>query len=286
LLCDALERVTNDGDYLRIYDRLSGIRDGIHEKNHPTIRCVKVDRPPEIDGIMADDWDEGASLKLDSPEHVEMMLPGPSADRDLIGGSDRRRARPRGPNDVSMKVYAGWDDENFYLAIDVTDRTHRVMRKDNAEWIGDLLIIALDCHNNGGYGYGWGDYILSQGLMDKPKEDRGDEDKPEGEYSVKLKEDRSGVVYESAIPWSYLREIRPQVGVRFGFGITVTDDDGEGVTKSMSWTPGLYLHKDTTNLGRSFSPELLGDMLLTLPHGYDAQPLKAIQEDEEQHEAD
>jgi len=276
LLCAAMERTDNDVDYLRMYDRMSGIRDALHEKEHPAVRCVKMDRPPEIDGIMADDWDESACLKLDTPEYIEMMLPGPGPGRNLAAAS----GRPRGANDISMKVYAGWDHENFYLAVDVTDRTHRTTGKKDEKWIGDQLIIAIDCHNDGGYGYGWGDYILSQGLMDKPKDDKANEEKPEGEYSVKLKEDHSGVVYESSIPWSYLREIKPEVGACFGFGVTVTDDDGGGVMKSTSWTPGLYLHKDTSKMGRGFSPELLGDMVLTLPRGY-GDPQPRTQEDEE-----
>ena len=51
-------------------------------------------------------------------------------------------------------------------------------------------------------------------------------------------------------------------------GITAADDDGGGVMKSISWTPGMFLHKDQEMLGRGFAPELLGDVILTLPEGY------------------
>ncbi|NQT21617.1 MAG: PQQ-binding-like beta-propeller repeat protein [Planctomycetes bacterium] len=283
LLTSAMAQAQTDADYLRIYDRLAGVRNRLHESTHPVMRCVRMDRPPEIDGILADDWDESACTTLDTPEHVEVMLPGLTPGRDLIAGSDRRGpGRLRSANDLSMKIYAGWDDKNLYLAVDVTDRTHRVTRRDSDHWIGDQLIIGIDCLNDGGYVYGWGDYILSQGLMDKPKEDEGREDEPDGEYSIKLKEDQSGVVYESALPWAYLREIKPEVGRIFGFGVTVTDDDGEGVTKSMSWTPGLYLHTNSSRLGQSFSPELLGDLLLTLPHGYDVKQFKTPEENPEE----
>ena len=64
--------------------------------------------------------------------------------------------------------------------------------------------------------------------------------------------------------------------------MTVTDDDGEGVTKSISWTPGMYLHTSSSRLGQSFSPELLGDLLLTLPHGYDVKQLKTPKENPEE----
>ena len=268
-LAKAMQIAPDDGDYLRIYDRMSGIRDRIHERNVPTLRCVKMDRPPVIDGLIADDWDESASLKLEGPEFVETLLPGPSLDRNMVVGMARREPnRWRGINDLSMKVYAGWDKDNLYIAVDLSDRTHRVMNREVDKWAGDLLILGIDCLNDGGYGYGFGDFILTQGLMDKPKDDKDKEDSPEGNYSVKVKEDHSGVVYESAMPWKYLKQIKPALGTRFGMGITVTDDDGGGVAKCMSWTPGIYLHKDPSLLSRSFAPELLGDVELTLPRGY------------------
>ena len=271
LLAEAVQDAPDDADYFRIYDRLSGIRDQVHEEYVPRLRCVKMDRPPTIDGLIADDWDESACLRLEGPEYIETLLPGPVSDGNLIVGMVRRGpARWRGPSDLSMKIYAGWDDENFYLAVDVTDRTHRVMDRDVEKWVGDLLIIGVDCLNDGGFGYGFGDFILTQGLMDKPKDDRDKEDVPEGNFSVKLKPDHSGVVYENSIPWKYFKQIVPAVGTRFGLGVTVTDDDGGGVAKSISWTPGMYLHADPSLLSRSFAPEVMGDVELTLPQGYDA----------------
>ena len=268
-ICKAMAANPPDNDYLRLHDRLSGLRERLHTRRHPVLRCVQMDRPPEIDGILADDWNESTCLRLEGPEYIELLLPSPGPGRSLIAGSDTPQPSvPRGDNDISVKVYAGWDDENFYLAVDVTDRTHRLIDKDREEWIGDLLIIAVDAHNDGGYGYNWGDYILSQGLMGKPKEDEGKEDEPEGEYEVRLKEDHSGVVYESRMPWRNIPEIRARVGARFGFGVTVTDDDGQGVVRCISWTPGLFLHRDPSMLGRTFTPEMLGDVLLTLPTGY------------------
>ena len=271
LLAEAAQDTASDADYFRIYDRLAGVRDRVHEEHAARLRCVKMDRPPTIDGLIADDWDESACLRLEGVDSIETLLPGPVSDGNLIVGMVRREpARWRGPGDLSMRIYAGWDDENFYLAVDVTDRTHRVMDKDVEKWVGDLLIIGVDCLNDGGFGYGFGDFILTQGLMDKPKDDKDKEDAPEGNFSVKLKPDHSGIVYENSIPWKYFKLIEPRVGTRFGLGVTVTDDDGGGVAKSISWTPGMYLHADPSLLSRSFAPELMGDVELTLPQGYDA----------------
>jgi len=279
----AMEAAPTDGDYVRLYDRLAGLRERLHTRTHPVLRCVKMDRPPEIDGILADDWNESTCLRLEGPEYVELLLPGPAPGRTLIAGRDTPQPGvPRGNNDISVKVYVGWDDKNFYLAVDVTDRTHRLIDKEQEEWIGDILIIGIDAHNDGGYGYNWGDYIFSQGLMGKPKEDEGQDDEPEGEYEVRLKDDHSGVVYESSMPWSYLPEIRARAGTRFGLGVTVTDDDGQGVTRSISWTPGMFLHRDPHMLGRAFTPEMLGDVLLTLPTGYQHEQGNLPEEIEEQ----
>ena len=98
--------------------------------------------------------------------------------------------------------------------------------------------------------------------------DTGEDEEPEGKYHVKIKPDESSVVYEAAFPWTYLKHIEPADGTRFGLNITVFDDDGGGTSKSVSWTPGMFLHRDKFRLVRGFSPELFGDIILK-----DTQPV-------------
>ena len=53
--------------------------------------------------------------------------------------------------------------------------------------------------------------------------------------------------------------------MRFGFNVTVTDDDGDRAVKAISWTPGMILDRDRGLMVRGFTPALFGDVLLTGP---------------------
>ena len=77
ILAQALRATTDDAGYLRIADRLSGLRDRIHERHTPILRCVRMDRPPTIDGILADDWDESACRASTDPNSSKQYCQAP-----------------------------------------------------------------------------------------------------------------------------------------------------------------------------------------------------------------
>jgi len=222
------------------------------------LRCPRMSVPPNIDGAIDEPWRREDAAYLDGPAHVEE-----------IQGTPWREARWRSPADLSAVLYTGWDSRYFYFAVDLNDDVHRTYTSYSDNWIGDGLIIAIDADNDGGYGYRFGsnDQLLTLALTRKDERRDDQDEEPSGEYRVRLKQDNSGAVYEVAIPWSFLGIENPRPGMRFGFNVTLTDDDSDHAVKALSWTPGMILDREKMLMIRGFTPAYFGDVLLTGPEG-------------------
>jgi len=256
LLARALaDETLPDADYAALKDMLNGLREAAAERQPDTLATAYMDVPPNINGAIDEPWRADLAARLDGPAHIHE-----------IQGVNPAAARWRSPSDLSAVLYTGWDSRYFYFAVDVSDDVHRTYTSQGDSWIGDGLIISVDTDNDGGYGYRFTsrDLLLTLALTrkDERRDDEG-EDEPGGEYRVRLKEDSSGAVYEIAIPWDYLGIADPRPGLRFGFNVTVTDDDSDRATKAVSWTPGMVLDRDRMLMVRGFTPAHFGDVLLT-----------------------
>ncbi len=211
---------------------------------------------PNVDGVIDEPWRADLAARLNGPAHI-----------DEIQGVPPEQARWRSPSDLSAVLYTGWDSKYFYFALDVSDDVHRTYTGQSDTWVGDGLIISIDAENDGGYGYRFTgkDLLLTLALTrkDEKRDDDEGEDEPSGEYRVRIKDDNSGAVYEVALPWEYLGIENPRPGFRFGFNVTVTDDDGDRAVKAISWTPGMILDRDRSMMIRGFTPALFGDVVLT-----------------------
>ncbi len=244
-------------DYATLKDQLNSLREALASREPATLETAYMPVPPNIDGAIDEPWRADLAARLSGPAYI-----------DEVQGLPIPEARWRSPSDLAAVLYTGWDARNFYFAIDVTDDVHRTYTGQTDTWIGDGLIISIDCENDGGYGYRFTgkDLLLTLALTrkDERRDDEG-EDEPGGEYRVRLKDDNSGAVYEVAIPWDYMGMEEPKPGFRFGFNVTVTDDDGDRAVKTISWTPGMTLDRDRTLMIRGFTPALFGKVLLTGP---------------------
>lgn len=242
-------------DYAALKDQLNSLRESLAARSPTTFEAAHMAVPPNIDGAIDEPWRADLAARLDSPTAI-----------DEVQGIPASEARWRSPSDLSAVVYMGWDSRHFYFAVDVSDDVHRTYTSQGETWIGDGLIISVDCENDGGYGYRFTskDLLLTLALTrkDERRDDEG-EDEPSGEYRVRLKEDNSGAVYEIALPWDYLGIEDPKPGLRFGFNVTVTDDDGDRAVKSVSLTPGMILDRDRALMVRGFTPAYFGDVVLT-----------------------
>ena len=256
LLAKALtDETLSDEQYATLKDQLNSLREALVAERPPVLVARRFDTPPNIDGAIDEPWRPDQAAYLNSPLHI-----------DEIQGVPVHESRWKSPADLSAVLYAGWDEKHFYFAIDVNDDIHRTYTSERETWAGDGLIISIDCDNDGGYGYTFTgrDLLLTLALTrkDERKDEQDEDDTPKGAYRVRRKDDNSGTVYECAIPWSYMKMPPPKPGQRFGFNITVTDDDGDRASKAVSWTPGMILDRERALMIRGFTPAWFGDLLL------------------------
>ena len=156
---------------------------------------------------------------------------------------------------------------NAGQAVHVHCRRHPTAARGRDHRLGD----GIESRNDGGEGARSDDVLLSLALTLPKKKDEEEEDpekqeeeasekKPEGRYFVHRKEDKSGAIYEVAIPWALFAKNGAQVvpgqvppkGFTFGLNVCLTDDDGDradvadpdsdgrrGALKVLELTPGL-----------------------------------------------
>ncbi|MEM7233647.1 MAG: sugar-binding protein, partial [Planctomycetota bacterium] len=248
------------GDRVRdLFQLLDGFKqEAMKQSPPPIVTASKFSTSPVIDGELDEAWNYAFRIRLASPQYIGTIA--------RTGGSRSWE----GEEDLSGVLYTGWDDENFYFALDVDDDALRAFDRDAEHWKGDCLIIGLDPEGNGGYRQGPTDQLMTLALTvpkrqkrDKDGEDPdgengedgadGGEDpekdeaeskkKPDGQFSVKKKDDDSGAIYEVALPWEtfssrFTGDTKPGRGESFGLSLLLIDDDtGSGATKTLSINP-------------------------------------------------
>lgn len=274
LLSEGMLRERLKGEaFDRLFAQLTRVRERQTDQRTPTLAIRRMPRPPEIDGELNDWWHDWTSVDLRSPRYV---LPVQQA-------AGVRPGRWTGEEDLSAKLYLGYDDTYLYFVLDVSDMHMRPYDSEADRWIGDALLIAIDSRNDGGETAHADDLLLTLALTlpKKKKEDQDEEEqkkqeeeeqknRPDGRYFVHRKEDKSGAVYEVAIPWVMLSDKGAQIpaggppkGLTFGMNLVLTDDDGErggkglpkGAVKTLELTPGLLLHSEKSRLWRGYIPK-------------------------------
>lgn len=289
-----LRRLT-PAQFSDLFELKEGIRELQAEFSRPVLQAPRVGTPPEIDGYLNDDYMEHASIELWGMAPIETVqddstdLKGEMA--PAFGGGNIWEPGWRGEDDLAAKLYMAWDDDNVYLAMDVPDRIVTLFDREATNFVGDCMWFAFDTTNGGGYGFHAGIYNLLLGYM-KPRKDpeqeaRDQEQKPEGNFTVRRKVDDSGSIYEFAIPWKDLRNVGDNepappatAGEHMGFNIIISDDDfrynhdveqdpyeyrADGVvhykhaTKAINWTPGLSIYRNRMQTWRQgIAPRLFG----------------------------
>lgn len=266
-------------DFRLLYSKLVTLLEMQIEKSQPKMNIQRMSRPAEIDGDLNDWYRQWSAVSTAGPVHVLPIQGMPGGEGEFW----------RGQEDLSAKLYMAYDDKNFYFALDVRDQDLRPYDSEAKRWIGDCLLIAIDCKNDGGQWYSRDDILLSLALTRPRKKKKKDQDpkdpkkgekeknRPSGKYFVKRKEDHSGVIYECKIPWSMFEKygVRvpkagPPKGFTFGFNFVLTDDDGgrrgdgknSGALKALSWTPSLRLHADKSRVWQGYIPEYFGKVTL------------------------
>lgn len=200
----------------------------------------RLSRPPEVDGNV-NEFMALPAIRLDSAE----ML-GPSAD-------PAANKLWTGHEDLSVEVWAGWDDRNFYLAARVHDDKHVQTRTGSLIWQQDCLQIALDPLNDalpanvsGRAGFDPDDHEFGLALTPKGpvlwRWAGGDAKQSGAQPGTRLAIQRQeGVTtYEWAIPWEALAPAKPVAGAILGMSFITPDaDEDRDATYWMRLSDGI-----------------------------------------------
>ncbi|MBE7045340.1 MAG: hypothetical protein E7397_07395 [Ruminococcaceae bacterium] len=173
--------------------------------------CVNDGIVPTLDGVLSPgEWD--------AAQMEEALSPSIPADN------------------CSFKLYKKWDNDNLYIAVDVTDDFHSQPYTGVDMWQGDGIQIAIDPARVEGVGCPTIDYFelgvaateemeLQTWVWYADLVIKKDRIFP-AEGAVKRTENNH-TIYEFSIPWTFLNETGiVNHGDIFGFSIAVNDSDG------------------------------------------------------------
>lgn len=146
-----------------------------------------------------------------------------------------------GTDDVEAVWRLAWDNNNLYVAVEVTDNLHVQTEVGNQIFRGDSVDLQLDTDRPGDFGPGLNlddfQINLSPGnFSDTPPSafrfqgtaDGNILDAPGGHHvNVAAQKTAAGYTLEAAIPWSDLN-LTPTVGLVLGLALNVNDNDQVG----------------------------------------------------------
>lgn len=195
-------------------ENLSMQSDGLRE---PIVFVPFLHDPPSIDGAIDRRFDRRHVFTMNAPRFVTRNADVPISDANWYG-----------PNDLSADVYVGFNEEKIFVAVDVLDDFQVPMADSARRREGDSLSIEI-----GNFGR-----ILA--LAKKKEKASDDEEKKDMNwFTIKPKDDGTGYRYEMAIPWS-VTGIDPHSNDKIPFNLLILDDDGLGVKKGLSLSPGIF----------------------------------------------
>jgi hypothetical protein len=206
-------------------------------------KIIKLKTPPVIDGNLTE-WNKAYSLFLGAKEDVKL-------------GNSWRDA-----NDLSAKIYLGWDENNLYVAAEVKDDEPFTNEKEKGEiWNGDCLEIALGVNPEADpkrVFFVSGDYQMglspgnSEGI--KPSIWIWQRTQPPIDVEINSKElnDGSGYIIEAKIPFSNFDSFKPKDNMVIGFDVAIDDAD---MTKTrevqMVWSGSKDFYRDPSQWGKA-----------------------------------
>ena len=218
------------------------------EKEDEWYPVKKLAVPPSLQGNRLIGFEKVTPLVMDSMKHIK---PAEIETHGIWTGKD----------DLSAKIWTGYDDRNFYLGAEVTDDVQVSRYAGQLSWNQDAMQFGFDMGNNdydlvlspGGYGNDDRDFVLSA----TPKG-------PQlfcftGPSTVRRKQIgnpqvvRNGnkTIYFVALPWSLLGK-KPVKGNVFGFNVVIFDFDRKDATIScqLEFSPGITYVKTPSLIKR------------------------------------
>lgn len=206
------------------------------------VYAVKTSKAIKIDGNLAD-WNKAFPLTM---KDVSFFKEG------LNWG---------GTADLSGNVYLMWDENNLYLAAEVTDKIPLINKKEKQDiWNGDAIEIVMSTdpgadpkrndfdRNDYQIGFGTGD-----GKAFKPTIWSWQRRRIPAGSEIRVKKTASplGYILEARIPWGFFPNgFVPSSGKKVGFDIALDDADNTGEReKQFIWNGDYYFYRDPSVWG-------------------------------------
>lgn len=165
-----------------------------------------------------------------------------------------------GVGDLSARYAMNWDDNFLYLAVQVTDDAHVQTQRGETMFRGDSVEILLDTDLAGdfaseelsaddfqiGFSLGALNGDLPEAWLWFPTNREG----APTSVSVAAQSTAAGYNLEAAIPWSVLG-IRPAANARFGFTLSVSDNDSPDTAEQQTMVSSVATRRltDPTSWG-------------------------------------
>jgi len=204
--------------------------------------AVKAASPLKIDGNLTG-WDKSNPISM---KDVSFFKEG------LAWG---------GPADLSGNAYLSWDENNLYLAAEITDSMPLVNNKKGQDiWNGDAIELVMSTNPGADpkresfdttdyqIGFGTGDGKTNPPTIWSWQRRRTPTD---SEIVVKKSAKPLGYIMEAKIPWSFFpNSFVPSSGTKVGFDIAFDDADKTGEReRQLIWNGDYYFYKDPSVWG-------------------------------------
>lgn len=228
----------------------------------PTVRAYKVESPITIDGKL-DDWILASPIIIEDQSQV-------IRDAEFW----------QGPTDLSLKAYVMWDEENLYLAVDVTEDTPfgaiEMLELDGQDNL-KLFISTDPTADPRRTSYDTNDFLVyfimdnsywdtafDRSMVAREVRERfisrgmdGGENVLDG-FECAAQPTSTGFIWEAVIPWANFSNnnipvYAPQVGDEIKFNLAATDISypcpGTQYIPQMAWTGDININTNPSLWG-------------------------------------
>jgi hypothetical protein len=177
----------------------------------PVAEAAHANHPVHLDGIL-DEWKAAKPIALTYPSGFEK------------GRYD--------PADLSGECRVLWDDQNLYLAFDITDNDHCQPYAGDIVWLADAIEFGVDS-------WAWGVSLTRKGPEVFSYIGEGlSAETVNKEVRLAVRRDAGHTVYEAAIPARLNKPLALTNGASFRFRVQVADRDNSDARHELSLTPG------------------------------------------------
>ena len=177
----------------------------------PVVEALQAKGPVHLDGVL-DEWEGAKSVAL-----------------TYLSGFEEGKYDPA---DLSGECRAMWDDQNLYLAFDVTDNDHCQPYAGDIVWLADAIEFGVDR-------WAWGVSLTQNGPEMFSYVGEGlSAETVNKDVQLAARRNAGHTTYEAAIPARLNKPLVLEKGASFRFRVQVADRDNSDARHELSLTPG------------------------------------------------